>query len=190
MKLARSSHRSPWLCLVQGASLLALFSCATGTRPTVQVFQAIPRQESIAVVQLQDCTIPNNDDCHGSGNIASSVITAVLSEGGQFKVIPLSRPVPPDAPLTDDIAVELARGKGVGYVINGEVSDFYRVAPMTFRVDRASLAFRVLDTETGAVVATAISSVEAGSNLSTPESLIEKLSERLRDQLLMGGTRK
>jgi hypothetical protein len=167
-----------------------LVSCASGTRPTVQVFQPIARQETIAIVPLQDCTIPNNDDCHGAGNIAASVITAVLSEGGQFKVMPLSRPVAADAPLLDDAAVALAKDKGVAFVITGEVNDFYRVAPMTFRVDRASLAFRVLAVADGKVVATAISSVESGSNLGTPEGLIRKLAEKLREQLLTGGRRR
>jgi hypothetical protein len=165
-----------------GTVALLVFGCASGMRPTASVFQPVPRDTGIAIIPLRDCTIPNNDDCHGAGNIATSVIAATLSKG-RYEVIPLSRPANPDQVISDDSAVEVAKAKGFEYVINGEVNDFYRVAPMTFRVDRASLAFRLLKVSDGSVVASAISSVEAGSNLSTPEGLVRKLAEKLLQEM-------
>jgi hypothetical protein len=159
-----------------------LFGCASGMRPTASVFQPVPRDARIAIISLRDCTISNDDDCHGAGDIAASVIAATLSKGG-YEVIPLSRPGNPDQVLSDDAAVEVAKAKGFEYLINGEVNDFYRVAPMTFRVDRASLAFRLLKVSDGSVVASATSSVEAASNLGTPEGLIRKLAKKLLQEM-------
>lgn len=165
-----------------GAIALVVVGCASGLRPTASVFQPFPRDAKIAIIPLRDCTIPNNDDCHGAGNIATSVIAATLSQG-RYDVIPLSRPANPDQVVGDTSAVEVAKAKGFEYVINGEVNDFYRVAPMTFRVDRASLAFRLLKVSDGSVVASAMSSVEAASNLGTPEGLIRKLAKKLLQEM-------
>ena len=158
--------------------LVPLAACSTGVRPTAMVFQPVPRNSVICVIPLRDCIIPNNDDCPGSGGIAASVIAATLSQAA-FRAMPLSRPGGPDQPLTDEQAGSLAGNKGCQLLINGEVNDFYRVAPGTFRADRASLQFRLLSVPEGEVVANAISSVEAGSNLGTPEGLIRKLAQCL-----------
>jgi hypothetical protein len=107
----------------------------------------------------------------------------VFSASPRFKAVPLSRPVAPRESLTDDAAVRYAQEKGFGYVINGEVDEFYSVAPMTFRVDRAGVSIRLLRVSDGAVVAFYSQKKDGGSNFTTPDRIIEKIAERFRDAL-------
>jgi hypothetical protein len=168
--------------VVLGAIASFLFGCASGMRPTVSVFQPVPKDARIGLLSLRDCTLPSDHDCQGAGDIAAAVIGATLSKGG-YEVIPLARPASPDQALSDDVAIEVAKTEGFEYVINGEVNDFYRIAPRTFRVDRASLAFRLLKASDGSVVASASALVEATSNLGTPEGHIRKLAKRLLQEM-------
>ena len=47
-----------------------------------------------------------------------------------FHAVKLPRPVDAKAGLGDDAAVAYAKQRGYAYVMNGEVTDFYQVAPM------------------------------------------------------------
>ena len=71
----------------------------------------------------------------------------------------------------------MARAKGYKFVLNGEVDEYYSVAPMTFRVDRAGVSVRLLSADDGTVVAFFSQRKEARSNLSTPDAVIEKMAE-------------
>jgi hypothetical protein len=127
--------------------------------------------------------ITGQEDCAGSGNVAGSIFARVFSATSRFKAVPLSRPVPPTETLTDDAAVAFAKSKGFKFVINGEVDEFYSVAPMTFRVDRAGVSIRILRVEDGSVVVFFSQRKEAGSNLGTPDGIIEGIAEHVRDSL-------
>ena len=82
-------------------------------------------------VAARDYTIPGQEDCGGSGLSAGSVFARVFSEGFIVRAMPLSRPVPAAESLDDNAAAAYGRAKGFSYVVNGEVEDYYRVAPMT-----------------------------------------------------------
>jgi len=68
-------------------------------------------------------------------------------------------------------------------VINGEVDEYYSVAPFTFRSDRAGISMRLLRTSDSSVIAFYSQRKEAGSNLTTPDRIIEKIAQRIRDAL-------
>jgi hypothetical protein len=46
-----------------------------------------------------------------------------------------------------------ARAKGYQFALNGDVEDYYRVAPMTFRAERAGVSVRLLRVSDGTVMA-------------------------------------
>lgn len=158
----------------------ALFSGCASTPPVV-VRGDVPYGSEIAVVALRDCVIAGQEDCGGSGNVAGSIFARVFSSTPAFKAVPLSRPVGPAESLSDESAAELARSKGFKFVLNGEVDEYYSVAPMTFRVDRAGVSIRLLRADDAAVVAFFSQRKEAGSNLSTPDAIIQGMAERVRD---------
>ncbi len=155
--------------------------CAS-TPPVVKRGNLPPRAE-IAVVSFRDCVITGQEDCGGSGNTAGSIFARVFSTGARFKAVPLSRPVGPTEPFSDDAASVYAKAKGFEYVINGEVDEYYSVAPFTFRSDRAGVSMRLLRTSDSSVIAFYSQRKEAGSNLTTPDRIIEKIAQRIRDAL-------
>src|SRR3954462_3228444 len=115
------------------------FACASSV-PKVVVNEKVPDGSSIGVVSFRDCVIPTQeDDCPGSGNVAGPMYARVLASRPTMKVTPISRPVAANKELSDADAVALARNNNVQYVLNGEVNDYYSVAPMTYRSDRAAV---------------------------------------------------
>ncbi len=160
---------------------LLLISCAS--TPAVVKRGQVPIGSELAVIPFRDCLISGQEDCDGSGNTAGNIFAQVFSASAKFRAVPLSRPMGPKETLTDDAAVALAKIKGFQYVINGEVDEYYDVAPMTFRVDRAGISIRILRVEDGSVVAFFSQRKEAGSNLGTPGGIIKKMAEHVRDSL-------
>jgi len=173
-------------CLLETTAIaITLVGCAS--TPPVVIRGNLPTGAEIAIVSFRDCTIAKQEDCDGAGNIAGSIFARVFSSSSRFKAIPISRPVGPKESFSDDAAVALARSKGFKFVINGEVDEYYNVAPMTFRVDRAGVSIRLLRVDDGSVLAFFSQRKEAGSNLSTPDHLIEKMAEHVRDSLSHAG---
>jgi len=168
-----------WLPFALPAAAL----CACTIHSTATSFEHVQPSAKIAVVAFRDCTIPEQNDCQGSGNIASSIMASTLAKDSKFQVVPISRPVAPNQELVDAAAVEEARVRGFDYVVNGEVNNFYRVAPFTFRSDKVSLSARVIRVSTGAVVASAVESSESATNFATPEGMIERVARKLREAL-------
>jgi len=160
---------------------LLLVSCMR--MPEVTRRAELPAGSELAVILFQDCMIPDQEDCTGSGNLAANVFAKVFSQSAKFRAVPLSWPVGPKAPLSDDAAVALAKEKGFKYVINGEVIDFYDVAPMTFRVDRAGVSIRILRVADGSVIAFFTHKKNAGSNFATPSDVVQEMAEHVRDSL-------
>jgi hypothetical protein len=80
--------------------LLFVLSCASA--PTVVKYDSVPSGSRIAVIPFRDCTIPSQDDCGGSGNIAGNIYAQVLAAHPGIQVVPLSRPVGAAESLTDD----------------------------------------------------------------------------------------
>lgn len=162
-------------------TLLLCSGCAS--TPAVVVRSNVPYGSEIAVIGFRDCVIAEQEDCGGSGNVAGSIFARVFSSTPAFKAVPLSRPIGPKDSLSDESAVELAKSKGFKFVLNGEVDEYYSVAPMTFRTDRAGVSIRLLRSDDGAVVAFFSQRKEAASNLSTPDAIIQGMAERVRDKL-------
>lgn len=160
-----------------GAFLILLLVAGCASTPPVVVRSNVPSGSEIAVVAFRDCIIAGQEDCDGSGNVAGSIFARVFSSKPNLKAVPLSRPVGPKETLSDGVAAEMARAKGYKFVLNGEVDEYYSVAPMTFRVDRAGVSVRLLSADDGTVVAFFSQRKEARSNLSTPDAVIEKMAE-------------
>jgi hypothetical protein len=161
--------------------LLLLVSCAS-TPPVVKRGQ-VPIGSELAVIPFRDCLISGQEDCDGSGNTAGNIFAQVFSASTKFQAVPLSRPVGPKETLTDDAAVALAKIKGFKYVINGEVDEYYDVAPMTFRVDRAGISVRILRVEDGHITAFFSQRKDGSTNFATPSDIIKKMAEHVRDSL-------
>jgi hypothetical protein len=162
-------------------ALLSAFVCVLATGCAVQptVRERLAPGSKIAIVMFRDCTIPGQEDCGGSGISAASVFARVLSDGPEMTAVPLSRPVIATMPLSDDAAEAYAKQKGFRYVVNGDVEDYYRVAPLTFRPERAGVSVRLLDTSTGQVMAF-LSDRGTANNLSSPDAILARLAKRFR----------
>ena len=142
----------------------------------------VPAGSDIGVIMFRDCEISGQEDCDGSGNTAGSIFARVLATG-RFHAAPSSRPVGRKDPLSDDAAVEYARSKGFKYVLNGEVDEYYRVAPFTYRTERAGISIRLLRVSDGKVMAFFSQRTHSATNLTTPDKMIEAMAEHFRDSL-------
>lgn len=163
-----------------GAALL-LAGCAA--LPPVVKRGELPPNAEIAVLMFRDCTIAGQVDCDGSGNSAGSVFARVMATGSRVRAVPVSRPVGAKEPLSDDAAVTFAKSKGYQYVMNGEVDEYYRVAPFTFRTERAGVSVRVLNVADGSVIAFFSDRRHSQTNLTTPDAMIEEMAKHVRDSL-------
>ena len=165
--------------VLSGLVLVLAVSCAS---TSIMKYGFVPSNSKIAVIPFRDCAIAGQEDCSGSGLTAGSIYTRLLFSRSDITAAPVARPVGTAEALTDADAVALAKAKGFDYVVNGDVTDFYRVAPMTFRQERAGVSVRLLNAQDGSLV---IFQTEAGtaSNLSTPERILEGLAAQFRDAL-------
>jgi hypothetical protein len=144
----------------------------------VTVRDKVPKASDVAVVMFRDCTIEGQEDCDGSGLSAGSIFARVIAGTPGMKAVPLDRPVGPKAPLSDSEAAEYAKAKGYQYVVNGEVQDYYRVAPFTFRSERAGVSVRVLRASDASVVSF-FSDRGTAANLSTPDAILEGMAKKV-----------
>ena len=133
------------------------------------------------MIAFQDCTITGQEDCEGSGLIAGSIFAVEMNDQ-QLVTVALSRPVGPKEQLTDEAAVAYGKTKGLDYVLNGEVTDFYRVAPMTFRDERAGVAVRLLRVADGQELYFHASR-DTKNNLSSPEKILRNLASDVKDDI-------
>jgi len=157
--------------------ILVICAGCTTVHPTVR--EHVPRGSDVAVIMFRDCTITGQEDCGGSGLSAGSIFARVLSEESALRAVPLSRPVPAVASLDDSAAAAYGREKGFRYVINGEVEDYYRVAPFTFRPERAGVSVRLLDCSNGQVMAF-FGDRGTAPNLSTPDAILGDFAKSFR----------
>jgi len=157
---------------------MAAAACLSGCISAPAVREKTPPGADVGVIAFRDCTIQDQEDCNGSGVAAGSVMARTLAESRKFKGVPLSRPVGPKEQLDDTKAAEYGKAKGFAYVVNGEVQDYYRVAPMTFRSERAAISLRVLRTSDGAVV-TFFQDHGTANNFRTPDGIIEDMCEKV-----------
>ena len=166
-----------------GLVVPAVLAAACASIPPVTVRDHLPAGADVAVVMFRDCTIAGQEDCDGSGMSAGGAFTRGLTQRAGLKAAPLSRPVGPKEPLSDDQAVAYAKSKGFAYVVNGDVTEYYRVAPFTFRTERAGISVRVLRTADGAVVSFFDDRTNSGSNLTTPDAMIEKMGKHVAESI-------
>ena len=159
-----------------------LLSACTSMTPVVKRGN-IPPAEDIAVIGLRDCLIKDQSECNGSGSIAASILARVFSTVGGYSSVPLSRPISSKATLTDDEAVKFAASKNFKFVVNGEVIDYYSVAPMTFRVDRAGISIRLIRVNDGSVLAFYSQQMDSKTNFDTPDNILENMAEHFVESL-------
>jgi hypothetical protein len=162
---------------------LTLMLAACVSTPPVTVRERVPSGSDIAVIMFRDCTIAGQEDCDGSGLTAGSIFARELAQHPGMKAVPIDRPVAPKTQLSDDQAVAYAKTKGYTYVVNGDVEDYYRVAPMTFRTERAGVSVRVLRTSDGQVMAFFSNRAHSATNLTTPDDLIEDMAKHVAASL-------
>lgn len=139
----------------------------------------IPAGSEIVVIPFRDCLITGQDeDCNGSGLKAGEAFHETFSDS-RFSSRLGTRPIGPKETLTDQAAVEWARQQGHDYIINGEVDDFYSVAAMTFRSDRAAISMRLLRVSDGQAIVTFSKPGTASSNFATPKGMIADLAAQV-----------
>lgn len=172
--------RQLWLL----ACLSALLAVGCGSDPSKPEVHnpKVPAGSTIAVVVFRDCTIADQEDCADSGDKSTSAFLDQLGSSTVFHVVKLARPVAAKAELSDDAAVAYAKSKGYAYVMNGEVTDFYRVAPMTFRKERGAIAVRVLSTADGKMLYVHTDE-DTANNTSSPEAIMKDMAEDVQNDL-------
>lgn len=174
MKLARSVV---FLCFI-----VVLFAGCASTKITKAA--DIPPGSEITIISFRDCMITGQDeDCNGSGQKTAEAFRDSFSQGGKFRSSIAPRPVGPKEPLSDAAAAEYGRKNNYPYVINGEVDDFYSVAAMTFRSDKAAVSVRVIRSSDSLVITSFSKPGTAGSNFETPQGMMKRLADELRNAL-------
>ena len=172
-------HRSTLAAL----AVCGLFSGCVST-PPVTVRNQLPKNSEVAVVMFRDCAIAGQEeDCNGSGLAAGSIFARVFSEKPGLRGIPLSRPVTATAQFDDSAAIAYAKSKGYQYVINGDVEDYYRVAPMTFRPERAGVSVHLLRTSDGEILAFFSHRTHSQTNFTTPNAMLASMATHVRDSV-------
>ncbi|MBW3564176.1 MAG: hypothetical protein KY459_05585 [Acidobacteria bacterium] len=163
--------------------LTTLFLVASCASVPITTAVEVPPGSEIGIISLRDCVITGQEeDCTGSGEQAAEAFAEAFNEG-TFEARVLDRPVADNMVLSDEEAAEYGRAQGVEYVINGEVDDFYSVAAMTFRSDRAAVSVRLIRTSDGLVVTSYSRPGVASSNFVTPKGMIKDLAIELRNAL-------
>ena len=175
MMLKKAVFAVPVLCGL-------LTACVT--TPSVTVRNQLPKDSEVAVVMFRDCVIPGQEeDCNGSGLSAGSIFARILSEKPGLRAVPLSRPVGATAEFDDTAAIEYAKSKGYKYVMIGDVEDYYRVAPMTFRTERAGVSVHLLRISDGELMAFFSHRTHSQTNFTTPDAMLASLAEHVRDSI-------
>jgi hypothetical protein len=171
------TRRAVFVCI--GLALIS--GCASA--PLVKTGD-VPSGSEIGVISFRDCLINGQEeDCNGSGKQAGEAFQEVFAEGGKFTSKLVDRPISAKDSLSDPDAAELARKSNLPYVINGEVDDFYSVAAMTFRSDRAAVSIRVIRASDGQVIARYSQQGKARSNFATPKGMIKGIATFVRNGL-------
>ncbi|HEY3645173.1 MAG TPA: hypothetical protein VGM16_07520 [Gammaproteobacteria bacterium] len=175
--------RNLWLL----ACLSALLAVGCGSDPSKPEVHnpKLPAGSTLAVIDFRDCTIPDQEDCVGSGKAGTAVFLNQLSSSTVFHVQPLDRPVDAKADLSDDAAVAYAKAKGYAYVMNGEITDYYKVSfiPGTWwRKERAAVTVRVFNVADGKMLYVHTDSDTAHQG-SSPEEMLKSMASDVQDAL-------
>lgn len=166
------------------ATMMLLVGCATDD-PDITVKHRVPHGSTVAVVMFQDCGIPDQADCAGSGATATSIFIRILSQKPGLHAVSLPRPVAANAPLTDDAAVAYANKKGYRYVINGEVQDYYRTGHLALNSDRAAMSMRVLSVKDGQALVTYTYQEDSKTHFTTPDDMLEDMAKQLATSIVV-----
>ena len=168
----------------QAVLLVFVVALVTGCASTPVTKNAdIPAGTEIVVVPFRDCMISGQDeDCNGSGVKTGEAFKEAFSTG-KFKARLVDRPVGAKETWSDKDVAAWARSNGYEYVLTGEVDDFYSVAAMTFRADRAAASARIIRASDGMVVAAYSKPGTAGSNFATPQGMMKGIATEMRNGL-------
>jgi hypothetical protein len=171
--------------IVRGLLCCAVFALVSACATSAPVAKTgeIPHGSEIVVLTLRDCTITGQEDCVGSGKQAGEAFQEVFNQGGKFTSRLVDRPVGATENFSDQVAADFARKNRYAYVINGEVDDFYSVAAMTFRPDRAAVNVRIIRASDGQVMASYSAPGKAASNFATPKGMIKGIATYVRNSL-------
>ncbi len=163
--------------------VVALMSACASSAPLTKTGE-IPKGSEIVVISFRDCLISGQEeDCNGSGRKAGEAFQEVFSQGGKFTSKLVDRPVGAKEALSDQAAAEFARTNRYNYALSGEVDDFYSVAAMTFRPDRAAVSIRIIRASDGQVMTSYSKRGVAGSNFATPKGMVKDIATFVRNGL-------
>ena len=169
------------------ACLSALLVVACGSNPSKpeEHHPKVPAGSAIAVVDFRDCTIADQDDCQGSGAKVTSIFMTQFQGATVFHAVRLPRPVDAVAGFDAAAAATYAKSKGYAYVMNGEITDYYRASTGTgwWRKERAALAVRVLDTATGKLIYVHTDSDTANNLAGSPDGMFKSMASDVQDDI-------
>lgn len=169
------------------ACISALFVVACGSNPSKPEDHTpkVPAGSNIAVVDFRDCTIPDQDDCNGSGDKVTDIFIDQFTSATMFHSTKLPRPVGIKAELGDDAAVAYAKDKGFAYVMNGEVTDYFQASRGTgwWRKERAAVAVRVLEVATGKILYVHTDSDTANNLAGSPDAMFKSMASNVQDDI-------
>lgn len=155
-------------------------SCAVGcgsigTR--LHGWEGLTDSDRITVLPLRDHVSDDPEDSINTGRIAQdAIVTAFMKHlrGEVDSFIPDEY----DSSMGFDAvrAVSIGRDRGSGYVLIGNCIEFYRVAPMTYRVDRGGIEVQIVRVSDGQRVFQASEIRNTGTNFSTPKDAIASIA--------------
>ena len=156
---------------------------ALGTR--IDGWEGVKRTESLVVLPFRDNVSEDSNDSDGTGKKCQTIMVEALSDRRDDTVkshVPANHDF--KTVLSQMQANTLGKTLKVDYVVYGDCIEFYDVAPMTFRADRAGMQVFVLRVVDGVIVYTARYNEKSDSNFDSPEDVIQELSEGMAKGIL------
>lgn len=135
-----------------------------------------PHGAKVLVLPFRDHRSEDPRDRDGTGRATQVAVEQALGEVVGLEVS--ERPgLPGDYALglSRAQAAALAREAGADFAVYGDCVEFYRVAPMTFRTDRAGMDLEIVRAD-GTPVYRFTRSRDAGTNLNEPEDGLLRLA--------------
>jgi len=167
------------------ACLSALVAVGCGSDPSKPEVHnpKVPMGSTVAVISFRDCTIVDQDDCKGSGETTAAIFMAQLGTSQIFHVVTLPRPVDAAAELTDQAAADYAKSKGYAFVLNGEVTDYFKAAAFSgwWRKERGALSVHLLSTTDAKILYLHSDQDTANNGTGSPQGIMKSMADDVRD---------
>jgi len=169
--------------LILSIPLLASFAggCAIGTK--FDEWPGMEPTDKLVVLPFQDHASEDPRDSKNTGRICQDIFVKAFLRYQTAEIVDhVLEGHDPTTAIGRSAATEIGRQLEADYVMTGRCTEFYRVAPMTFRADQGAVDVEVMRVEDGKRVYHA-SAHQQCANFGEPEDCIEAIAGSVASEL-------